>query len=98
MMRRHDSASMRACSGSYTPHGMSQWASTMRVGRRMVRGEIIGLLSVRGRLWAGLADIVQQAACRGPSRAWSGPHHDAAVHAQHLAGDVGRLVGREVDG
>src|SRR5947199_7739602 len=28
-----DSASMRACAGSYTPHGRSQWAWTTRAGR-----------------------------------------------------------------
>src|SRR3954454_14221841 len=41
-----DSASMRACAGSYTPHGRSQWANATVAGRvQRTESERISLTS-----------------------------------------------------
>src|SRR5690349_22960200 len=44
MIRWQDSASMRACSGSYTPHGRSQWALAVVVGASQRVSRDMGLL------------------------------------------------------
>src|SRR6186997_3276791 len=51
------------------PHGMSQWASTMRVGRRMVRRESIGLLSGEESLaWRAVMVSLCKRRADGPQR------------------------------